>query len=120
VNLILFRFVSAITKKESIFIQLWQGKKSQYLGKTPVAVLKLTISTLSYKLSPLAVGGMRYQSVIGFGRAHFINDIEEKKTGLNCIMQHYGSIVHQFTDDDVRKVCVIRIDIDSLTGKKHD
>ena len=64
--------------------------------------------------------GMRYRSVIGFGRARFIKDVEEKKTGLNCIMHHYGSRVHHFSDDDVRNVCVIRIDIDSMTGKKHD
>jgi nitroimidazol reductase NimA-like FMN-containing flavoprotein (pyridoxamine 5'-phosphate oxidase superfamily) len=58
--------------------------------------------------------------VIGFGRTHFILDREEKKQGLNCIMDHYGSGMHEFSDDDIRNVCVIRIDIDSMTGKKHD
>jgi nitroimidazol reductase NimA-like FMN-containing flavoprotein (pyridoxamine 5'-phosphate oxidase superfamily) len=64
--------------------------------------------------------GMQYRSVIGFGRARFIKDAEEKKTGLNCIMHHYGSEMHHFSDDEIRNVCVIRIDIDSMTGKKHD
>jgi hypothetical protein len=63
---------------------------------------------------------MRYRSVIGFGRACFIEDDEEKKKGLNCIMRHYGGGTHQFSDDDIRNVYVIRIDIDSMTGKKHD
>jgi nitroimidazol reductase NimA-like FMN-containing flavoprotein (pyridoxamine 5'-phosphate oxidase superfamily) len=63
---------------------------------------------------------MRYRSVISFGRAGFIKDGEEKKTGLNCIMHHYGSRMHQFSNDEIRNVCVIRIDIDSMTGKKHD
>jgi len=64
--------------------------------------------------------GMRYRSVIGFGRACFIEDREEKKKGLNCIMRHYGSGIYEFSDNDIRNVCVIRIDIDSMTGKKHE
>jgi hypothetical protein len=96
------------------------GKKISIIRKNPRCCFEVDhFDTIIHTESPCG-WGMRYQSVIGFGRAHFINDIEEKKTGLNCIMQHYGSVVHQFTDDDVRKVCVIRIDIDSLTGKKHD
>ena len=35
-------------------------------------------------------------------------------------MHHYGSGMHEFSDDEIRNVCVIRIDIDSMTGKKHD
>jgi nitroimidazol reductase NimA-like FMN-containing flavoprotein (pyridoxamine 5'-phosphate oxidase superfamily) len=64
--------------------------------------------------------GVRYHSIIGFGRACFIEDCEEKKKGLSCIMRHYSEETYQFSDDDVRNVCVIRINIDSMTGKKHD
>jgi hypothetical protein len=35
-------------------------------------------------------------------------------------MRHYGSEMHEFSDDDIRNVCIIRIKIDSITGKKHD
>ena len=35
-------------------------------------------------------------------------------------MHHYSDETYQFSDEDIRKVCVIRIDIDSMTGKKHD
>ena len=66
------------------------------------------------------VWGIRYRSVIGFGRAHFVIDREEKKKGLNCIMRHYGGGTHPFSDDEIANVCVIRIDIDSMTGKKCD
>jgi nitroimidazol reductase NimA-like FMN-containing flavoprotein (pyridoxamine 5'-phosphate oxidase superfamily) len=56
----------------------------------------------------------------GFGRAHLVTDNEEKKKGLNCIIRNYGGGTHQFSDDNIRNICVIRIDIDSMTGKKHD
>jgi uncharacterized protein len=64
--------------------------------------------------------GMRYRSVIGFGRAIFIKEREEKEKGLNCIMNHYGCRMHKFSDKDLRKICVIRIDIESMTRKKCD
>jgi hypothetical protein len=35
-------------------------------------------------------------------------------------MNHYGNGTYQFSDEDIRKVCVIRIDIESMTGKKYN
>ncbi|HET6580729.1 MAG TPA: pyridoxamine 5'-phosphate oxidase family protein [Methanoregula sp.] len=64
--------------------------------------------------------GICYRSVIGFGRASFIEDYEEKKKGLNCIMHHYSDETYQFSDDEIENVCVIRIDIELMTGKKCD
>ena len=64
--------------------------------------------------------GMRYRSVIGFGRAVILEDPAEKRHGLNCIMRHYGGGTHEFSDNDIASVTVIRIPIESMTGKKHD
>ncbi len=35
-------------------------------------------------------------------------------------MCHYGSRICEFSDEYIRNVCVIRIDIGSMTGKKHE
>jgi nitroimidazol reductase NimA-like FMN-containing flavoprotein (pyridoxamine 5'-phosphate oxidase superfamily) len=35
--------------------------------------------------------GMKYRSVIGFGKGSIVEDIHEKKQGLNAIMEHYSS-----------------------------
>jgi nitroimidazol reductase NimA-like FMN-containing flavoprotein (pyridoxamine 5'-phosphate oxidase superfamily) len=62
---------------------------------------------------------VRYYSVIGFGRAYIVTDYEEKVTGLNAIMEHYsGVFAFQFPETKVKRVAVIRVDIDSMTGKK--
>lgn len=63
--------------------------------------------------------GVRYRSVIGFGTAAILTDPEEKKNGLACIMRHYDTGRHVFSDDDIRTVAVVRIDIRSVTGKKR-
>jgi nitroimidazol reductase NimA-like FMN-containing flavoprotein (pyridoxamine 5'-phosphate oxidase superfamily) len=96
------------------------GKKIQMLEKNPRCCFEVDQYDSIIRSERPCDWGMQYRSVIGFGRACFIKDAEEKKTGLTCIMNHYGSGVHQFSDDDIRNVCVIRIDIDSMTGKKHD
>jgi uncharacterized protein len=64
--------------------------------------------------------GMRYRSVIGFGRATILTDPGEKKHGLNCIMQQYQGGTHAFSDEDIQTVAVIRITIESVTGKRKE
>jgi nitroimidazol reductase NimA-like FMN-containing flavoprotein (pyridoxamine 5'-phosphate oxidase superfamily) len=96
------------------------GKKISILEKNPRCCFEVDQCDAIIRTEHPCAWGMRYHSVIGFGRAHFISDSEEKKHGLNCIMDHYGSGMREFFDDDIRNVCVIRIDIDSMTGKKHD
>jgi len=35
--------------------------------------------------------GMRYYCVIGFGRAHFVNEFKDKKDALDFILKKYSS-----------------------------
>jgi nitroimidazol reductase NimA-like FMN-containing flavoprotein (pyridoxamine 5'-phosphate oxidase superfamily) len=96
------------------------GKKIAIIEKNPKICFEVDqCDTISQNEVPCA-WGMRNRSVIGFGRASLIADNNEKKQGLNCILSHYGGRLHEFSDDEIRSVCVIRIDIDSLTEKKHD
>jgi nitroimidazol reductase NimA-like FMN-containing flavoprotein (pyridoxamine 5'-phosphate oxidase superfamily) len=63
----------------------------------------------------------RYESVIGFGRAILVEGPDEKRLALDRIMAHYGAPgPHTYRDDILAKTTVVRIDIDSLTGKRHE
>jgi nitroimidazol reductase NimA-like FMN-containing flavoprotein (pyridoxamine 5'-phosphate oxidase superfamily) len=63
--------------------------------------------------------GMRYVSVIGSGTAEFVQEPAEKVRGLTCIVNHYaGTGPCRFTEPSVRKVCVIRIRIAEMIGKR--
>ncbi len=60
-----------------------------------------------------------YSSVIGFGRAFLLEDPEEKRQGLNVIMEHYTGVEsHQYSERHLEAVAVIRVEIDSITGKR--
>jgi nitroimidazol reductase NimA-like FMN-containing flavoprotein (pyridoxamine 5'-phosphate oxidase superfamily) len=96
------------------------GKKIDMMEKNPKICFEVDQCDMIIQNEDPCAWGMRYRSVIGYGKASLITDNNEKKQGLNCIMSRYGGRLHEFSDDEVRSVCVIRIDIDSMTGKKHD
>jgi nitroimidazol reductase NimA-like FMN-containing flavoprotein (pyridoxamine 5'-phosphate oxidase superfamily) len=60
-----------------------------------------------------------YRSVHGTGRAVFVEDETGKKQALDIIMrQHGASGPFEYTPTHLKKVCIIMIEIDSLTGKQ--
>ncbi|MFH2046241.1 MAG: pyridoxamine 5'-phosphate oxidase family protein [Pseudomonadota bacterium] len=62
--------------------------------------------------------GMKYQSVIGFGKAFIIDNHEQKRKALNIIMSQYSENLFQFTDSTIDKTSVIKIEVTSMTGKR--
>ena len=62
--------------------------------------------------------GMRYRSVIGFGRASLVEDSEGKRAALDIIMRHYSDDPHEYSEKLMEKVAIIRVEIDTMTGKQ--
>lgn len=61
---------------------------------------------------------MKYYSVIGFGKASFIDDLEEKRRALNIIVAHYSDNPQEHIVNEINKVAIIKVTIDSMTWKK--
>lgn len=60
---------------------------------------------------------IRYNSVIGFGTATILDGRKEKEKGLRVLSAHYRGEAGEFSDRMIDKIEVIRVDIESLTGK---
>ncbi len=61
---------------------------------------------------------LRYRSVIGFGRARIVEDEAGKREGLDVLMEQHGEAgPHHYKEKGFRKVTIIRIDLEELTGK---
>ncbi len=60
---------------------------------------------------------MRYKSVIGFGRAFFVEDLDEKQRALDTIVEHYADGSFTYPEATVKSMAVIRVNIVSMTGK---
>ena len=61
---------------------------------------------------------MKYQSVIGFGKAVFIESSDEKSKALSIIMAQYSERQFQFPENMLKVTAVIKIEIESMTGKQ--
>jgi nitroimidazol reductase NimA-like FMN-containing flavoprotein (pyridoxamine 5'-phosphate oxidase superfamily) len=59
-----------------------------------------------------------YESVIGFGKAHELRSLEEKKVGLDRIMRQYSGEEWSFDENAVEKTRVWKIEVESITGKR--
>lgn len=60
-----------------------------------------------------------YESVIGFGIAEIVEDAATKLRGLRAVMRKYsGRDDWDFADDSVKGTAVVRIRLESLTGKR--
>jgi nitroimidazol reductase NimA-like FMN-containing flavoprotein (pyridoxamine 5'-phosphate oxidase superfamily) len=60
---------------------------------------------------------IRYKSVIGFGKAHIVNDPDSIHKALDVIMDHYSNKSFEYPEDKVGKTAVIRVDIEEVSGK---
>lgn len=61
--------------------------------------------------------GMRYRSVIGWGRAVIVDTPDAKRAALACIMAQYDRGAHDFAEEELARTVVIRVDIERMTGK---
>ncbi len=94
-----------------------EGKKIDILKKNNRICFEFDVNSEIIEADKACNWGMKYQSVIGFGRAVLVENIEEKKKALNIIMNHYSDRDFQFTDKAINKIAVIKIEIEGMTGK---
>lgn len=106
---------------ESIYIHSApEGKKIDLIRKNnQVAFQAETGLEIVHKSTPDKCG-MLYRSVAGYGRAFIVGSREEKKLGLELLMDHYHDKKHGNWEFGkcLDEVCIIRIEIESITGKE--
>jgi len=61
----------------------------------------------------------RHRTVIGIGKAVFIEDEAEKIKALDLIVAHFSQKRFEYPKTNLDRTAVIRIDIGSIKGKKH-
>ncbi len=61
---------------------------------------------------------MKFQSVIGYGKAFLLEEIEEKRQALDIIVEHYSGHPDVYKEKMVEHLAVIKVKVESMTGKK--
>ncbi|HOX34431.1 MAG TPA: pyridoxamine 5'-phosphate oxidase family protein [Methanoregulaceae archaeon] len=95
------------------------GKKMELITANPEVSLEFDEVSGTVPAESPCAWGVRYESVIGRGFAEIVRDSGEKIHGLSCIMRQYSDKeTFPFPDHALKGVCVIRIKILEMTGKR--
>ena len=96
-----------------------EGKKIELLRKNQRVCFEIDIDTKIVAGERSCSWTTRYRSVIGWGKAEIRESVEEKRSGLQIIVNHYstdpsGAIPAQA----ISRVTVIKVTIEEISGKK--
>jgi nitroimidazol reductase NimA-like FMN-containing flavoprotein (pyridoxamine 5'-phosphate oxidase superfamily) len=61
---------------------------------------------------------MKYQSVVGTGKAVLIEGLDKKCQALEIIKTQYSDKQFQYPENMVKATAVIKVEIESMTGKQ--
>ena len=95
-----------------------KGLKIDCIRKNPNVCFEFDLNTEVKEAENACDWGMIYQSVIGFGKAEFIEDSNEKRNALGIIMAQYSDKPFEFPENKVKATAVIKVEIESMTGKQ--
>ncbi|NVM04174.1 MAG: pyridoxamine 5'-phosphate oxidase family protein [Candidatus Helarchaeota archaeon] len=96
-----------------------EGKKIEILKQNNNVCFEMDINHEIVKSDTPCKWSMNYYSIIGYGKASFINDFQEKINAMNIIMKHYSSSnSHKYYEKIVNNLAIIKIEIEKITGKK--
>jgi nitroimidazol reductase NimA-like FMN-containing flavoprotein (pyridoxamine 5'-phosphate oxidase superfamily) len=95
------------------------GKKIDILKTNPdVCVSFSTDHKLFHRHETVACSyGMRYRSVLAFGKVEFIEDFDEKVNVLNIIMKKYAGQEFSYNAPAVNNVSVYKVVIEKIETK---
>jgi hypothetical protein len=95
-----------------------QGKKLDILRKNNNVCFEVDIDHELIKGKAACEWGMKYKSVIGFGKAVFVEDAELKRKALDVIMKQYAEGTFEYPANAIENIVVIKVEIESMTGKQ--
>ena len=103
---------------ELFFHSAPEGHKLEILKRNDRVCFEMDIETRLIVGDIACNWGMKYLSVVGFGRASFVEELPGKREALNAIMRQYSGPTQYYDEATLKKTVVVRIRIESLTGKK--
>jgi nitroimidazol reductase NimA-like FMN-containing flavoprotein (pyridoxamine 5'-phosphate oxidase superfamily) len=95
-----------------------EGKKIDTIRQNDNVCFEMDIDQEVVRAETPCNWAMKYRSVIGFGKAFLVRDVEEKRKALNAIVEHYSGKPSDYPESAISNVAIIKVEIESMTGKK--
>ncbi len=96
-----------------------EGKKIDIIKHNNNVCFEIEANTKIVEGKSACNWSMHYQSVMGSGKASFIDNTEEKIKALDVIMKHYTEKDSQFPEAALKITAVIKIEIEEMTAKQN-
>ena len=97
-----------------------EGRKVEILRKNDRVCVEFEIVGDLIEGDKACGWGVKYESVIVFGRARITEDLEAKREALGRLMGQYSDREWDFPDAMLARTMVFEVEIEEITGKKRD
>lgn len=95
------------------------GKKLEMISKNNLVCFEMDTDHVFSQGINACESSISYLSVVGYGYISVVDDENEKRKGIDCIMKHYtGTEAFEYKNDSFDRMLVLRLDITGLTGKR--
>ncbi len=95
-----------------------EGKKLEVLRKNNRICFEVEVDVEVVTEGKPCSWTFRYRSVVGRGKAYIVEDSNEKRKALECMVERVSpGYRYRFTDEELESVVVIRIEVEELSGK---
>jgi uncharacterized protein len=95
-----------------------EGRKIDILRSNNSVSFAMYVDELLATSDAACKWGTKYKSVMGEGKAFLVEKPKEKEKALAIIMRHYSNREFTFDPLQVKKVVIIKVIIDSISGKQ--
>lgn len=97
-----------------------EGRKMDLIEKNSVVGFELDCKHALKEAEKACGYSYFFQSVIGTGKIHVLEDLEEKKKGLMTVMAHYtGRKDWEFPENMLDATAVLRLDVEEMSAKEN-
>jgi nitroimidazol reductase NimA-like FMN-containing flavoprotein (pyridoxamine 5'-phosphate oxidase superfamily) len=94
-----------------------EGRKIDLIRKNNRVCVEMEVDVEMVRADTSCGWSTKYRSVIGLGRAHILENREDKLRGLVVLMRQFEE-KSDFDSEKVDRAAVVRIDIEHMAGKK--
>jgi len=95
-----------------------EGRKLDITRKNNKVCFEFDIALGIIEAEQACGWGIKYQSVMGTGTAQIINDVDNIQYALKLLMAQYSDRTFTFSNGMLDRTAVVKIEIESITGKQ--
>jgi hypothetical protein len=101
------------------FHSAYAGTKMEIIRRNPLVSFAVSVDQGFIENDEACDFEARHRTVIGFGKALFVEEDSEKIKALDLIVSRFSDRKFTYPNASVENTAVIRIEIASMKGKKH-